>query len=240
MSIKDRAFASYVTTHVAPRKGAVDRQLFEAQSRRWNATLRRFLPDNKGARIIDIGCGNGSVVWWLHQIGYAASEGIDLSAEQVAIALQLGVPNVHEADLRTYLSDRNGAFDVIMARDVFEHFDRDSLIQLLDLIYASLTVGGVLVFQVPNAESPFGGRIRYGDITHELAFTSSSVSQLMHLAGFQETQVYPVEPIIYGVRSYVRLLAWKCVQAFYQGLIAIEIGRGTRVVSQNLIAVARR
>jgi len=240
MDLKERAFASYVTTHLAPRKGAITLELFQAQARRWDTSLRRFLPKDKRARIVDIGCGSGSVVWWLHQSGYTASEGVDLSVEQVAAAKELGVPNVHHADLRTFLKDREGSFDVILARDVFEHFDRSTLFQLLELIHASLKVGGLLVFQVPNAESPFGGRIRYGDITHELAFTSSSVSQLMHLVGFRETSVYPVEPVVYGVRSFLRLLAWRCVQALYRALLSIEIGRGQRIVSQNLIAVARR
>jgi 2-polyprenyl-3-methyl-5-hydroxy-6-metoxy-1,4-benzoquinol methylase len=240
MDTKDRAFASYVTTHLEPRKGKLTLERLRFQARRWNASLRRFLPAGKDARIIDLGCGGGSIVWWLHQLGYTRAEGIDLSSEQVAVAEALGIPNVRQADVHTYLGSERESFDVILARDVFEHFDRASLLTLLDTIQGSLKPGGCLIFQVPNAESPFGGRIRYGDITHEQAFTSASVSQLAHMVGFSDVQVYPVEPIIYGPKSFVRYLAWKCVQSLYRTLLTIELGGGSRIVSQNLIAIARR
>jgi len=241
--IKDRAFASYVTTHLVPRKGAVTIEVLRTQAHRWDTCFARFLPKDTSARIVDIGCGAGSLVWWLHQRGYWAAEGVDLSAEQVAVAKALGVPNVRQADVSTFLAEAGGSLDVVFARDVFEHFDRNRLVTLLDLIHSSLRIGGLLVFQVPNAESPFGGRIRYGDLTHELAFTSASVSQLLLIAGFSEPRTFSVEPVVYGVKSFLRLLAWKGVQALYRLLIAIEVGGGVgaaRIVSQNLIAVARR
>jgi SAM-dependent methyltransferase len=238
--VKDRAFASYVTTHLVPRKGAVTIDVLQTQAHRWDTCFAQFLPADKAARIVDLGCGAGSLVWWLHQRGYSAAEGVDLSAEQVAVAKALGVPKVRQADLRTFLADATDSFDVVFARDVFEHLDRNTLVAVLDLVHASLRAGGLLVLQVPNAESPFGGRIRYGDITHELAFTSASVSQLLLMAGFSEARTYSVEPVVYGLKTFLRLLAWKGVQALYRLLITIEIGRGSRIVSQNLIAVARR
>src|SRR5688500_15139668 len=207
--LKNRAFASYVTTHLAPRKDAMSPDTLRLQARYWNKGLRRFLPADKAAQIVDIGCGCGSVVWWLHQLGYASAEGVDVSAEQVSAAQQLGIANVYHADLRTFLKDREASYDAVLARDVFEHFDRASLVDVLEQVRVSLKAGGVLVFQVPNAESPFGSRIRYGDITHELAFTASSISQLMHLAGFRDTRIYPVEPAVYGAVSLARVMAWK-------------------------------
>jgi len=41
------------------------------------------LPEDKKAKIIDLGCGNGGFVYWLQQIGYQNAEGIDISAEQI-------------------------------------------------------------------------------------------------------------------------------------------------------------
>lgn len=240
MTIRDRAFESYVTTHLAPRKGEITREVLEGQFRRWNATLRRFLPASRDARLIDLGCGHGGIVLWLQDIGYRNAEGIDLSVEQVALATKLGVGNVHQGDINAFLAARRDTYDVIIARDVFEHFDRESLVSMLQLISSSLREGGVLIFQVPNAESPFGNRIRYGDITHEQAFTASSVSQLVRLTGFGSIEVYSLGPIVYGFPSFLRFLAWKCVEALYRTLIAIEVGRGHRIVSQNLLAIARR
>lgn len=239
--LKDQAYATYVSTHVASRKGAASVEQFRLQAVRWEKSLRPLLPEDRKIRIIDIGCGAGSVVWWLHQSGYRDAHGVDISAEQVAAAGALGVPNVRLGNFVENLADELGTVDVIMARDVFEHFDRPSLSGALRVINAALKPGGTLIFQVPNAESPFGGRIRYGDITHEQAFTSSSVHQLMLLTGFRDVRVLPVQPIVYGLRSWLRLMAWKVVQASYRLLISIEMGPApNRVVSQNLIAVARR
>jgi hypothetical protein len=66
------------------------------------------------------------------------------------------------------------------------------------------SAGYVAVARVPNAVSPFGGRIRYGDFTHETWFTARSVRQLAAASGFGPVEVIGCSPPVHGVVSAIR------------------------------------
>ena len=76
---------------------------------------------------------------------------------------QLDIHQIVCADLSVYLADKHATFDIIFARDVIEHFKKDEVLEIFCASYQALKPGGVLIVQVPNGESPFSGRIRYGD-----------------------------------------------------------------------------
>ena len=83
MNYKDRFYTEYVSTHTLPRKGEVTLATLKDRAVVWGKTFGRFLPENKDARIIDLGCGYGSIVWWLQQAGFGDVEGIDGRASQL-------------------------------------------------------------------------------------------------------------------------------------------------------------
>jgi 2-polyprenyl-3-methyl-5-hydroxy-6-metoxy-1,4-benzoquinol methylase len=240
MSYKDKFYAKYYSTHIVGRKGEATLAEFKHRATYFQQRWRHFLPVHKDAHIIDVGCGNGSVVWWLQQAGYTYAEGIDISAEQIAIAKRLGVQNVCQADLKSFLADKYVHYDVIILRDVIEHFTREEILEILETCFAAIKVAGKIVIQVPNAESPFFGRIRYGDFTHEIAFSTSSLQQLLQVIGFSKVVTYPVEPAVTNVKSFLRFGLWKAVAAFYRLLLFAELGHGPRVVTQGIIAVGTK
>ncbi len=114
MSYKDSFYAKYYSTHILERKGEVTLQEFKSRASYFQQRWKGFFPANKEAQMIDIGCGNGSLVWWLQQSGYRQIEGIDVSLEQVAVAQKLGVQNIYQADLKTYLADKQCKYDIIV------------------------------------------------------------------------------------------------------------------------------
>jgi len=191
-----------------------------------------------------LGCGYGSVVWWLQQAGFNNTQGIDISIEQIEIGEKLGINNIEQGDIKEFLHDKKDYYDVIFARDVIEHFNKEDALDILSLCYEALSNEGRMIIQVPNGESPFGGRNRYGDYTHEIAFTAVSVSQLLRTAGFNGVQVYPNEPIYHLLdpKSLIRFVLWKIIAACYKFLLFIEIGNLSRtsIVSLNIITVAMK
>ncbi len=239
MTLKDRFYHSYTSTHITHRKGEAALEQFRAEFPAWDQHFGRLIPQALDARILDAGCGRGGLVYWLNQRGYHRAEGIDVSAEQVETARSVGIANVQQADLRSYLAPRTQCYDALILRDVIEHFTREEIIEVLELSRGALRPGGVVIVQVPNAESPFFGRIRYGDFTHELAFTQSSVAQLFNVIGFEDLRMYPTEPVIRGLRSLGRTALWSVVKTFYKVLLFAELGRGQRIFTQGLIAVGR-
>lgn len=239
MTFKDEFYQSYTSTHVNHRKGEAALERFRSEFPVWQKHFGHLLPPNRQARILDVGCGRGGMVYWLNQLGYQEAEGVDLSGEQIQTARRLGISNVRQADLTRYLHDRLASYDTLILRDVVEHFTREQILEVLQLCRAAIRPGGTVIVQVPNAESPFFGRIRYGDFTHELAFTSSSITQLFNVLGFEDVRVYPTEPAVTGVRSLGRAALWAAVKTFYRILLFAELGSGKWILTQGLIAVGR-
>jgi 2-polyprenyl-3-methyl-5-hydroxy-6-metoxy-1,4-benzoquinol methylase len=237
---KERFYRAYYSTHVVGRKGEASLEQFALRGRLYDANWARLIPSDPGAVILDVGCGTGSLVWWLQQRGYGATEGIDVSAEQIDIAVRLGVRNVAVADLADHLSERAGSYDVLILRDVLEHLERPRILQALDLCREALRPGGVLLVQVPNAEAPFWGRIRYGDFTHELAFTEGSLRQLFATTGFGSVAVYPAGPVRLRAKDIPRQLLWRCLEVAYKLMVFAETGRRWAVVTESIIATAKR
>ena len=203
--------------------------------------LLRHLPQHRGAAILDLGCGYGAMLYTLREHGYHNVTGIDISPEQVKLARQLGIGGVQQADVLAHLTSRPAAYDAIVAIDVLEHMTRDHLVEVVDAIAVALRPDGRFIAQTINAESPLAGRLRYGDLTHELAFTSRSITQLLRLGGFEEITTYAIEPAVHGIRSAARWLAWRGVRSVLNLYLAAETGtvRG-QIFSQNLIAVASK
>lgn len=236
---RDRLYASYVSTHFADIRplgqlSATDRAYFHRH-------FRDLLPAHRGATIVELGCGYGALLLYLKERGYRNVMGVDVSEEQVALAHSLGLTHVEHGSAEEFLTGRHDVFDIVLAVDLIEHLTRDELLALLDLIRTALRPGGKLVVQTVNAASPFFGRVRYGDLTHEQAFTASSIRQAFRACGLEPEVVLPVEPAIHGVISAIRFGLWQAFKAFTALYLAVETGvlRG-HVLSQNLIAVAAK
>jgi SAM-dependent methyltransferase len=205
--------------------------------------VRRHFPPNRDARILDLGCGYGSLLYHARQAGYVNAVGVDRSPQQVAEAKRLGITGVTEGDILEYLrSTASGSQDVILTFDVIEHFTRDELLPLVDEVHRVTKEGGRWIIHTPNGESPFSNRIRYGDLTHEQAFTRTSLGQLLLSTGFRSVECYEDAPVIHGVPSAVRFAAWKAIRTMLRLYLAAETGNSGRsaIFTQNLLAVAVR
>jgi len=74
--------------------------------------------------------------------------------------------------------------------------------------------GRRLVLKTPNAESPAGSFICYGDFTHEVRFASHCLSRLLHLCGFQRTGVREQGSVPWGysLASSARYLVLRAIR----------------------------
>lgn len=237
---RQRLYVNYVSRHLLGNQG-LSLEAFESQRVACKAYFGDLLPKDKDARIVDLGCGGGCFLYFLEKEGYKNARGVDTSSEQVELAINLGLKNVRQADLLDFLEKHSGEFDAITAIDVVEHFKKEEVLLLLDSVYRALKPGGVFIMRSPNADGPFGGRYRYCDFTHELAFTPMSVRQALAAAGFQEISVYPVEPVVHGLLSGGRYLLWKGIRLLLLLYLAAETGSFQGyILTQNLIAAARK
>lgn len=203
--------------------------------------IRQFFPAHRDAKILDLGCGHGALVHFARMAGFSDVTGVDISAEQVAVAVALGIEGVERGDLVTVLRALPAeSHDVLVAFDVIEHFTKDELVPFVDEVHRVLKVGGRWIVHVPNGASPFVGTIRYGDFTHELAFTPNSLLQLLRSCGFSRAEFFESGPVAGSFKGAVRLALWQVVRLFFRFLTAVEtgdIGRAA-VLTRNMTAVA--
>jgi SAM-dependent methyltransferase len=146
-----------------------------------------LLPGEKTVSCLDLGCGSGNWLYFLRQKGYANARGVDLDPVQVELARSLGLSA--EVDDVIATLQRPEPLGLISALDIIEHLDKNSAVRFLELIYARLKSGGMLVLKCPCADGFCGAHDLCNDLTHRWAPSSNLLSQLLRAVGFENVRV---------------------------------------------------
>lgn len=237
---KQKIYASYISNHNRNLYGENSLAKIKAYAPALNYYYGRHLPADKQARILDIGCGDGNFVYHMQQMGYTNASGIDYSAEQIEKGRSMGIQNLQCTDLIAYLTNNTAPFDAIIAKDVIEHFTRDEAFEILELISKNLKEGGRFIMQVPNGQGIFYTSVFYGDYTHEMAYTESSINQVILNTGFRRSTCYPTGPVPHGLKSSIRYILWKLITLRIKLWKMIETGNPRGIFTQNIIAVVEK
>ncbi len=115
----------------------------------WPA-LRAQLPDMKGLRVLDLGCGFGWFCRWAREQGAASVHGVDVSERMLARArAETSDPAItyQRADLESF-AIAPGSIDLAYSSLAF-HYIRD-LAGLFARLHAGLAPGGRFVFSVEH------------------------------------------------------------------------------------------
>ena len=214
---------------------------FKPRERYLNRLIHEHFPENRNASILELGCGHGALVYFARLKGYSSITGCDRSPQQVAEARRLGIEGIFEGDAIPIMrSMGDESLDAVIAFDLIEHLTKEELIGFAAAIRRVLRRGGRWIIHVPNGESPFVGRIRYGDFTHEQAFTRESLSQLLFAIGFSQVDCHEDSPIPSGARGVLRWAIWKVIRGMLRLYLAAETGSGGKenIFTQNLLVVA--
>jgi 2-polyprenyl-3-methyl-5-hydroxy-6-metoxy-1,4-benzoquinol methylase len=235
-SYRERLYGSYKATHI--RAQAVSDLDYEARVHA--KVFGPLLPGDRAARVFELGCGSGGFLYFLQKAGYTDVSGMDFDPEHVAAAKKAGVASVAAGDAVEHLNAHEARYDCVVAIDALEHFRKDELFGVVDAVARALKPGGVFLWRAPNADGPFGMRVRYGDLTHELAFTKSSAWQLMKAAGFEDAAIMPEGPVVTGARSLLRWLLWQPLSALMRVYLFAESYAQDSLLTANLIVRARK
>jgi len=66
MDYREKFYAKYVTSNTLPLYGRLSIKDIKRQFTIWNKYFYKFLPKDKQASVIEVGCGNGGLIYWLH------------------------------------------------------------------------------------------------------------------------------------------------------------------------------
>jgi 2-polyprenyl-3-methyl-5-hydroxy-6-metoxy-1,4-benzoquinol methylase len=236
---KSSFYKAYVSSGQAMSKGATASEVFRTRIGYANYVIAKHLPQDRTVRVADLACGSGHWLYALELAGYRNVAGIDVSEEQISEAHRLGITSATCSTLEAYLeSQGEESIDVVLAIDIFEHMTRGELMNILHSIRRVLKPGGRCIAHVPNAEGIFGMQVRFGDFTHELAFTKRSASQIFRVAGFRQVQCFEDKPLVRGIKSFVRRVIWDVFTIPRRLLLLAEVGVPGAILSRNMVIEA--
>jgi len=233
---RERLYDEYVETQL----GGVD---VDSDTRRkpYLRRLIKYLPRDHDAAILELGCGHGSFLSMASEAGYKYLEGVDRSIQQVQTAIELGHKNIRRQDIMDALKEKaSESVDTVVSIDVIEHFAKSEVLELVEEVYRVLKKGGQWILHMPNAASPFFGRVRYGDYTHEQAYTQRSIRQVLQTCGFENITCIEDRPIVHGIKSAIRWICWMSIRNLFRLVLAAEGGCGKEIFSQNMLVVAMK
>lgn len=233
---KKNIYSNYHRVHTKHLYGNVTINSIRKQFAPWKYYFSEFLPKNKSADILDAGCGNGGFVFWLGELGYSKSSGVDISKEMIDLGQSLNIKNIFETDLFEHLKINKNSYDIIFCRDVLEHLTKSEVFEMFKLFFDSLKPVGKLIVQVPNGYSPNYSKIFYGDFTHETLFSEAILGQIALSTGYKSLSLKEITPVPKGIKSSVRFVLWILLRQWYKFIHLIETGNSKGFYSQNIIA----
>lgn len=171
--------------------------------------------------VLDVGCGRGEFLELCREAKLEAC-GIDSDAGMVTRCRETGL-EVEQADALAYLTAlADGSLGGVFCSHVIEHLSPEAFIALVQLAFAKLRRGGVLLCETPNPTclTVFSGAF-YVDLTHIKPIHPQAAVFVLEAAGFRDVEVRYVNPYPPEMRFQSLELLWymrRYEQAFLQTL----------------------
>ena len=151
-------------------------------------SIVRFVPGPPRGSLLDVGCGEGSFLWLMRELGWTV-RGVELDPRAAAVArargLEITESSIEQASLPS------DAFDVITMSHVIEHVLDP--VSVLAAVRRALRPGGMLYLFTPNGES--WGHAMFGEAWYPLEpprhfhiFSAGNLVACAERAGLHVTQ----------------------------------------------------
>lgn len=182
--------------------------------------MREIVRQGPVRRVLEIGFGNGAFLSYCRSQEWDIT-GTELLPELVEVARAKGY-DAYPADAIATLPD--GAFDLVVAFDVFEHIPPDQSIDFLRSLSSKLTSDGVLLLRFPNVDTWIGNPLQYGDVTHVNAIGALKMQYYAGEAGLEIRRLRATKrrgfrsSVIHGLHAYTAGVAIKAIAGITKAL----------------------
>lgn len=193
--------------------------VFKGMMRIYSQMYDRYMPDDKGASIIDIACGAGQFVRYCLNKGYDNVIGVDLSIPQVAYC-ETHIPGkVKLINGLEYLKNHKDSLDLVVANDFIEHLTSEQGIEFVGLVKDALRDSGRVILKTANMAALGGIVMRYNTLDHEVGYTEVSLEALLGIWEFKDIEIIELKPF----KRTGKIARWcynKILRALYKNFYA--------------------
>jgi SAM-dependent methyltransferase len=206
----------------------------------YDMNYRRWLPDDRQAPILDIGCGQGDFVRYVHRLGYRNITAVDIDAEATAALKDLdGVTplTIHIGEELPLML--NGPWAVIVAKQMIYYVDRWQAPSLLRSLASALAPEARLIIEIYNGSLLSSHFTQAKDPGIFTAYTDLGLERLVAGAGLKVESIEGA--LIHASLPY--RIARSIWHRLYRLLLILDRGRDEelpRIWSKSIIAVVRK
>lgn len=239
---KEKIYKNYISTSFDKAHPKDSKKDLNIQYRYFKKNYLKYLPSDKRARILDLGCGMGHFLYFLKRQGYKDFLGVDSSEQEIHYCKDKGYP-VEKDDIFAFLDKDIEKFDAVIFNDVIEHLTKEQILNILAKIYKSLRTNGVLLIKTINMANfitASGGR--YIDITHEIGFTEESLRQVCLLSGFKNVKIKGTDIYIFYLNplNYLAKFAAFILSKLFRILFLLYGRKTSHISTKDILAVCKK
>jgi 2-polyprenyl-3-methyl-5-hydroxy-6-metoxy-1,4-benzoquinol methylase len=213
---------------------------FRYSAETYEADLSNYLPRDRAAPILDVGCGWGQFLWWLREKGFSNVHGIDIGEEQETHGRSIGLNITCVRDSTEFLENLDSKYQLITMNHIIEHVPAAGGLKMLKAAYRALQPGGRIIVQTPNLCAIGANWGRYIEITHVTGYTESSLHQIMTMAGFNDIELFGSKTNLkLAPRRLVLILLQSVSRAIWRVMLLAEWGTDApKILQRNLYATS--
>ncbi|MCF2514323.1 methyltransferase domain-containing protein [Sphingomonas sp. G124] len=206
----------------------------------YEQNYRSFLPVDRQAAILDIGCGRGDFVRYLHSLGYRNITAVDMDEDVIATLQGFEGVTARRQEITDQLpAQLSGPWDLIVIRQMIYYLDRRQAPVFVRSLAGSLNADGRVIVEIFNGALLSSRFTELKDPAILTAYTELGLRRLLEWNGLSVERLVGAQS---GGSWLYRLLQWLEFR-IYRLLLMLERGRDDELPSigrKSIIAVARR
>lgn len=206
-------------------------------------SIIRKLKSRKDISVLEVGPGLGEFVKYLNSVGVKDIDVIDSDRNVLKnLKTKFNISTSYFSDNVISVKNKLRKYDLIVLIQVLEHISPKVYFSVVKTLFLKLKKKGIILIVVPNANNPLGSVERYGDLQHQMAFTSQSLKDLVMGSGIAnynlEIRGYSIPP--YTLINLIRILLQKTLHLILLGLMIVNGGSYFKVMTPNLTLIIEK